>query len=836
VSDNPISKAFAVNPAGKVVSQTPEQVAATQRGGYTPVSEEMAHGLAQAAEDKKYVDENWGTAGQAAVGAVDGATLGLGPALATQLGLVDRGHLEAAQQSGAYGAGEAAGFLVPAIASGGEGVVAKALSRTPVGLLGEAGGLAERVAGRLAPEAGLLGKTGSQAVKMAARGGTENALMNVAHQASDDIINNKPLAAQAMLATGAEGALFGVLLGGALGGAGSAIGRATEGLSNKGLSLGLGNGERSAGVALKRVGLDAADYATKEAGAVGAVRDISDLMKKGETSFAAPTSQIRQRMEAVATDLEATANSALKELGQVRQPGVQPLRSLINELDQEFTVMYRNTAASAEAEGIYKKLKRDLEGKTTPFTEKAPTAPTKPEMGSAKTSKAGKYNTITDTSNVTEHYANMAKYNEALKAHESATAEYEARKAAHLGSTPNEAMTTWEQWAKNREVLADRAAGATGLRKEIYDSALQKFDAQFRAAGEAADPELFQKYASAATQRNLAKTLVESTGEKMGQEAGRGNPLHLNQTDGGAFGLSVLYGNPVSGAGIVAARKITGYAQDKLEPVIAEYAARSAIGAKAGAATAQVGERISGALRSFMRGGAKAAMNARAEAKASEPTAKKLSYTMKAYQEAMDTADLLTSEEHQQRVRDYMNELTLAGHPELANEFGMTYGRAVADVRQNRPKSTLRDKSGGSLGKTPKQMGLDTQTMKFMRRLHSMRDPVGTIVNGLEQGNLSRDAIASIKYVMPDLHHDLVMRAAQEAMAIRQEGKFLPADKLALLGVALDHPVDSKLSAEFIGEVQQALAANSKPQPKHGDGPPPVTDISSYQTPLQSSV
>jgi hypothetical protein len=458
-------------------------------------------------------------------------------------------------------------------------------------------------------------------------------------------------------------------------------------------------------------------------------------------------------------------------------------------------------------------------------------------MGAAKTSKAGKFNTITDTSNVSEHYANMAKYNEAMDAHKAATAEYEARKAEHLGSTPQEAMTTWEQWAKNRETIADRAAGATGLRKEIYDSALQKFDAQFRAAGEAADPELFQKYASAATQRNLAKTLVESTGERMGVEANKGNPLHLNQTDGGALGISALLGNPISGAGIVAARKITGYVQDKLEPVIAEYAARSAIGAKAGAAQAQVGERITGALRSFMRGGAKAGVNARAAAKATEPTAKKLSYTMKAYQEAMDAADNLTSEAHQQRVRDYMNELSLAGHPDLADAFGMTYGRAVADVRQNRPKGTLKDKSGGSLGKTPKQMGLDTQTMKFMRRLHAMRDPVGTIVNGLENGNLSRDAIAAIKYTMPDLHQDLVMRAAQEAMAYRAEGKFLPADKLALLGVALDHPVDSKLSAEFIGEVQQALAANAKPQPKASSGgPPPVTDISSYQTPLQSSV
>jgi hypothetical protein len=126
--------------------------------------------------------------------------------------------------------------------------------------------------------------------------------------------------------------------------------------------------------------------------------------------------------------------------------------------------------------------------------------------------------------------------------------------------------------------------------------------------------------------------------------------------------------------------------------------------------------------------------------------------------------------------------------------------------------------------------------MKFLRRLHSMRDPVGTIVEGLEKGNLSRDAVDAIKYVMPDLHQDLVMRAAQAATEMRQAGKFLPADKLALLGVALDHPVDSKLSDEFINEIQMAHAANRKPADQQGGPPPPITDTSDYQTPVQAAV
>lgn len=773
---NPISKAldqpygppapekhYAVNPAGKVVRQSDGQLLDSEGiAGYSQVDEVTAKGLAKAAVDQKYVDQNWGTAGQLAMGAADGATLGLGPALATKLGLVDQGHLEAAQQSGAYTAGEIGGFVIPALATGGESAIAKALSRTPAALLGTAGGLAERAVGRLLPEAGLLGKTGTAAIKMAARGGTEGALMNVAHQASHDIITNQPLSAQALLASGADGALFGGVGGFLLGGAGSLAGRASESLAEHGLSSLAGKGgERAGGVALRRLGLDPAKFAGEAEGVVGATSAFSDLIKKGGSSFAAPTSEIRKVAQAALVEQEVIAKSALKDLGTTAKPGIQPIQNLADQFNEEWTTLYRGTRDAAKAKDIYKGLVKDLKG-----------------------------------------------------------------------------ATEWEHWAANRASLARdaAAAGEGSLRKGIYESALQKFDAEFRAAATTVNEEAFQKYAAAVTQRNIAETLVEGTGKRLGTEANKGNPLHLNQTDGGALGIGTLLGNPLGAVGVVASRKIAGYVQDKLEPIIAEYAARSAIGAKAGAATAQVGERLSGALRSFMRGTAKGVQDARAESRADKPTATKLSYTMKAYQEAMDTADRLTSLDHQAKVREYMDELTTAGHPELANHIGMTYGRAAADVTKNRPKGTLKDKSGGSLGKTPKQMGLDTQTMKFMRRLHSMRDPVGTIVDGLEKGNLSRDAIASIQYVMPDLHADLVSRAAQEAMALRQEGKFLPADKLALLGVALNHPVDSKLSADFINEVQQGLAANNKPPPKGGNGGPPVTDVSSYQTPLQGSI
>lgn len=747
-----------IDAAGRAVVSSPEQVADAVRGGfgYKAIPGEVAQALANAERDSKYVDENWGTTGKVAMGVADGATLGLGPALATKLGILDNEHLQAAQQSGSYMAGEAAGFLVPALATGGESAIARALAATPAGMVGHVGGLAEAAVGRLLPEAGILGKVGTSAVKMAARGGSENALMNVAHQASQDIIANKPLSAQAMLAAGYDGALFGALLGAPLGAAAGAIGHGGEALMSRGAQAVGGSGERAAGLALKRVGVDAADVAAKEGGAVGAVKEISDLMKRGETSFAAPTAKIRERMVAVAEDMDKTARAALQDLGKVGKPPVGTMQELANAFSEDWNVMYRGTANAAKANTMYKAIVKDLKS-----------------------------------------------------------------------------ASEWEHWAKNRDILATRTASAPegSLKRAVHESALQKFDEAFRAAGEKVDPAIFQQYASAVTQKNLAQTLVESTGEKLGQEASRGNPLALNQADGGQLAIGTILGNPIGAVGVVASRKIAAYAQDRLEPVIAEYAARSAIGAKAGAATAEAGSRITNALKKFMGLAPKGAGYAHSQA-----TAPKLSYTIKAYNEAVDLADKLTSQAHQERVREYLSELSLAGHPELAKQMGMAYGRAVADINHNRPKETIRDKQGGSLGRLPKQMGLDDKDMKFMRRLHSMRDPVGTIVNGLEKGNLSMDAVASIKYVMPDLHKELVTRASFVASEMKQAGKFLPADKLSMLGCALDYAVDTTLRPEFINEVQQGLAANQKPQGQPSGGPSHITDTSAYQTPLQSAV
>lgn len=832
--------AHAIDEAGNATALEAQQLGDAQEAGFKPISATEAAIRAQANADSNYVDQNYGTAGKALLGAADGATLGIGPALAVRGGLLDAGHLDAARQSGAYTAGDIAGTLLPAFLSGGSSLeargaaevggsrIARALAgATPAGMLGEAGGLAERAVGAFLPEAGIMGKGAQTTIKMAARGASEGALMNLAHTASDDIITNKPLTAQALLASGAEGALFGGLAGGILGGGAALASAGIESGGGRLLGAATKGGERAAGVALKRIGMEGELEAIAKAGVkegavdgpfVGSLREYHDLMQKSGTSFAAPTSHIRESVQRAVAEHETIMASALKELGEIQKPGEAPLARLLKRFDTEEAVMYRGTADQTQAAGIYKQLRRDLAGNPTKaFSGKAPSEFVPQKVGS-----------------LADHAAVTAKNEAGLKSYKEALAKHEEALASHAGTERLGGMKTWEDWAKNRTILADRAK-AEGLKGDIYKAALNAFDDEFQKAGTAVDEAAFKKYAASATGKRVGEALVEGTGKRMAAEANKGNPLHMTHTDGGTMGMGMALGHPVGAAGVVLARKIAGYAQDKLEPVIAEYAARSALGSAAGAATANAGNRIAGALKGFMTGVRVSTEKANANEFVKPP---KLSYTMKAYQQQMELADQLTSAAHQEKVRETVKALSMAGHGELANEMQQTYGRAVAYVNQNVPKHRGKAAKDGSLTKPPKQIGLSTQDMKFLRQLHSMRDPVGFVVDGLEKGNLSRDGMATIQNVLPDFHMEFIVKPAmQMALQMRQEGKFLPADKLALLGCAVNYAVDSKLTPEFIGEVQKGLAMNKKPQPAPGGtGPAPVTDISQYQTPLQSSV
>ena len=799
-----IGDTYAIDAAGNPVALQPHQQQAAHEAGYTPVGKQYAQELQKAQENKDYVDEHYGTAGKAALGGLGGLTLGLGPAALVSAGLMDRGHLEAAQQSGAYTAGDVAGMLLPAVLSGGasaearvggsltKSLIGRALEATPAGLLGRAGGAAEALAGRFLPEAGILGKLATPTIQMAARGATEGAIVNLAHDTSDAIIQNKPLAAQSLLASGVNGALFGGLTGGILGGASALAGAGVDLVGGRVAStLGGAGVEGKAGTALGRLGATEADLRTlaqREGDVVTPLRAYGSILQDGNASFASDTSTIARVARETEKKSMAIARDAVETL-QREHPAILDgrLQKVTDRIRTDIQASFGGTVEFSQANRIAQRLEKDLEAlKGTTHTE------------AVAGSKIGFYGSAEPT----------------------------------LETVTKNTPASWNDWVKSRTQLVDRVERTQGLQQQVYKTALNAFDDELRGAMERASPELAEQFGSAITKQRFAGQMLEFTGKRAAFENARPG-LHLNGADAATLGYSLLAGaNPLVGGGIIAGKKIVQHVQQRLEPAIAEAAYRSAIGANAAHAQVAIGQRVSSTLKTFITGGRLAAEQGHAR----QFSDSKLSYSMKNYTNSLEMADQLTSAAHQAKVKEVSDALVQAGHPELAQEIALTYGRAVAYINQNRPKKG--EQSMGNLSKSPKAVALDTKGMRFLRITHAIMSPMDAVIGGLERGDISRDAVAAAKYVLPDWHADVVSRASNEILAAKEAGVFVPADRVAMLGVVLDAAVDTKLDKGFIAEVQAGLAANNKPtqKPNSGGGEPPVTDVSQYQTPLQSTV
>ncbi len=79
------------------------------------------------------------------------------------------------------------------------------------------------------------------------------------------------------------------------------------------------------------------------------------------------------------------------------------------------------------------------------------------------------------------------------------------------------------------------------------------------------------------------------------------------------------------------------------------------------------------------------------------------------------------------------------------------------------------------------------------------------MIEKLESGSLSRDEAQAFRYVYPDLHEQVVEHAQQQILDSKEQGKFMPVEKIAQLGLLLGAPIDTILEPEYIGEVQMAL-------------------------------
>lgn len=777
---------------GNPVTMTPEQAAHASEMGLGRITAEDASKQQTARVAQDYVDENWGTGGKIAAGLADGASLGLYPAVAQGLGLVDPNHLAAARTSGGYHAGELAGMLAPAILSGGESAAAegaagaaeaaeggsaigKALGWTPAGMVSRAGSAVGRTVDGFLPEAGVLGKLAKPVLSMAAQGATEGALINAAHTASESYIQNSPLTAQAMLASSADGALFGGLAGGALGGIG-AVGRQVSDVA--GSSLGGSRVGGALGNPLKRLGYSAEDLAAMgpEAEQRAILKAHGDILAGQGESFASDTPSIIRAVDKSVQQHGELADDVLRKLNTTHP-----------------------VALSGESVTLAQEAVRD--------------AVLRPNQATTALEQAMKA-----TKRVNKELERMR------------VSEDTARPPA---TDPNDGGQ-WRRAFRSRDDLAEKYASATDQHLKLaYGTALKAVDEQLAKTMSEADPELAAQFTGFKGQERIGKQAQKALQQRQVVEAGRPG-LGLDHGDVGQLGYAAISGRPVIGAALIAGKKIAQRLQQSAEPVMAEYAYRSALGANAATATMKLGQRTQQALDNFMTVGRRSAQVSNAQKGAPDPSTR--SYSMQNYQASLRLAEELTSRQHQAKVRETMASIAGAGHPELAQAMGQTYGQAVAYVNANKPKGRMGGAKTG-LTKPAKMLNPDTSAMKFIRQLHAIRDPQDAILGGLERGTVSRDEVAAAKFVYPDFMEDVVKRAHESVMAKEAAGEYMPVDKLALLSVVLDTPMDQSLTLDFIGEVQKGLAANSQPQQAPGKAAPqgPVTPISDYQTPNQQA-
>ncbi len=706
----------------------------------------------EALQDMSYVDKNWGVAGKLGMGLASGLTLGLAPGLSG----LDPGHLQAAQLSPWYTGGDVAGTILPGLLTGGSSLegrsaIAAAMRATPAGLLEAAGSGTERlVGGVLGSSTGALGKLAASPLKMAARGAVEGAAINLGHTVGDNLIHNKPLAAESLLASGADGALFGAFIGGTLGTVGSIGSMATESV---GKSLGYASrSKRAEGLVAKRLGMSAegVESATSEYGTVsGFNKKVGELLEKSETG----------------AKISSTDTKLLEGVSSGKAAYLKDAAFVVSELDK---------VASHQAPSLERVFARF-------------------DANIAHRVGTAEEGTITNF--------------------------YNGVKAKLANVKPTESAGPWTQWTKSRDFLTKELSGP--YRAE----ALNVLDSEIRAAMEGAAETtktlegLPAKYAAAQTGVAIAEQLEGSLGKRAADKLLSTQPI-VSPNELAYAGLMAANGNPAAAMAFVAGKGIVKQVVSRLEPALAQMAFDASVGAKASAATGNVQASVAKSLKSFFTKAVKTPYKATV-ASGSRPKPYGSGVDRRAFEEAASRTEQLMSKGHQDKVRRYAESLYNMGYQDFGKSLMDTNNRAISYLTWNQP-ARQGTKGLTSLRPMPASKVPTLQEYKFYRMDRAIKNPL-SLLEDLESGSLSRDAVNAVKYVYPEIHAQVVQSATEQIYAMKAAGESLPMSKITMLGIALDSPVDSTLTPEYINSVQMALNA---PPPDSPDQDLKVPDTS----------
>ncbi len=753
---------------GRAWKSNPEQADAYASDGAKVISKEEALTNTRALDDLSYVDQNWGTAGKLGQGVISGLSLGLIP------GVGDPNHILAAQTSPWYTAGDIAGTVLPSLLSGGE---SNFLRMSPAGMLEGAGSTTEKLVGRLLGEnTGVLGRTAMTPAKMAARGAVEGAAITLGHSIGTGQITNAPLSGESMLAAGLDGALMGGLIGGSLGTVGSLGSLAVNGLG-KAAKDAVGRSGAREGLWAKRLNLGTEDVLEAKAGAGmdSLAGKVQEGLEKGGTG-----ARIGSSDETLQKGFKVSKDVYTKEELETLAALDKQASHLTPDFEHRMTARLDEIVASrgpAEAEAVQKtiqKVKDQLDTAIPKQVLEGVKVPTKK---------------IAAGTDGPMHLREVARTEPG----------YEIPGMTVPSSTE---APTWSSWAKNRDFIAKDLTG-NPLKREIMSA----IDSEIRSSMEAADaiPGLegvSGKYASAKAGAALMGMLEESVGKKAAQKL-------MSTTPGitaGDLGRAAMFGavlqNPIAAAGWLAQKGLGRAVTERFEPALAQMAFDMSVGQKATAATSQVRERIGTSIKAFFKAPTKGAQTYSAESYIRPKTDQ---LTREKYEKLASKAEQLVSSNHQDRVNRYAEALASSGYQDLAKSILETNARAVNYTLYNMP-ARQGTKALGSMRKQPSSHVPTLKEYGFTKKVGGIFNPA-SVLDDLENGTLSREKVAAVKYVYPEIHTEICQAVGTEIYNKKMAGEFMPMSKIAGLGILLDSPVDSTLTADYIGAVQIALTS-----------------------------
>ncbi len=787
----------------------PEQAQDILGSGGKVISAPEAQQGSQAINDLSYVDQNWGNAGKFGMGALSGLTLGMGPGALASLGMIDPGHLGAAQESGYYTAGDLAGTVAPAIATGGESLLGRGLSMTPAGLMTHAGGLAERLAGGiLGDSAGLLGRMGSAPIRMAAKGGAEGALISMGHATGNALLENKPLSAEAIASAGLDGALFGGLMGGTLGTVGSIGSNALESLGSAAKNT-VGKGLTGGARVARRFGMAAEDLQPGDLEAGGRADRFGKMLQEhGSDVGDSTTGQISAT--ATARDVNTVARKeAIAAASKDASGAIESFEARLNpRLTDDIVAPRLGTGTEGKAAAEVKKFWDGF------VTEKAQGRAAWNDANGFKSyaqwQEAGHGGELRGT-------AKRAAYDSYKQYSDTQFSDYSAgfKGAAAKESFPK----TWEGVIEARDRLAASLDGKAhnpvtsalnpdgmAIRREILNS----LDSEIRASMEHLPEGVADKYTGATQNLKLANEMDAYLG-KMANNKLMSSGLGITGRDIGWAGVGASLGRPAQAISFLAGKGIQGRLEALSEPWMAQMAYNNSFGTKAAAATQSMQSRIGSSLKAFFQNVSKVPAKAAMVEHAKTSTAPK--YDRKSYEALASKAEQLVSANHQQQVQKYAESMAQAGYTDLAQSILDVNQRAVMYTLHSMPARKATEQLT-SLRKSVVSKDTSLEEKKFIRKFTGIAGGPHALMDSLESGSVSRDQVQAVANVYPEAVNYIAQTAAKEIVDMKARGDFLPMDKIMTLGMALNAPIDRALESDYIAAVQSSLAAPDPSQPK----------------------